>query len=69
MNTWNSQTTDIMHFAALLFFVMTSKLKHWKYYIAQLITYDVTMKNNGKLWDVRSLACKSKVLNGRVPGT
>ena len=27
------------------------------------------MKNNGKVRDVRSLACKIKVLNGRVPGT
>ena len=27
------------------------------------------MKNNGKVCDVRSLACKIKVLNGRVPGT
>ena len=27
------------------------------------------MKNNGKVRDVRSLVCKIKVLNGRVPGT
>ena len=27
------------------------------------------MKNNGKVCDVRSLACKIKVLNGRVPGS
>ena len=27
------------------------------------------MKNNGKVGDVHSLACKTKVLNGRVPGT
>ena len=27
------------------------------------------MKNNGKVLDVRSLACKIKVLNGRVLGT
>ena len=27
------------------------------------------MKNNGKVRDVRILACKIKVLNGRVPGT
>ena len=27
------------------------------------------MKNNGKVRDVRSLAYKIKVLNGRVPGT
>ena len=27
------------------------------------------MKNNGKVCDVRSMACNIKVLNGRVPGT
>ena len=27
------------------------------------------MKNNGIVRDVSSLACKIKVLNGRVPGT
>ena len=27
------------------------------------------MKNNGKVRDVRSLTCKIKVLNGRVPGS
>ena len=27
------------------------------------------MKNNGKVRDVRSLACKIKALNGRVLGT
>ena len=27
------------------------------------------MKNNGKVRDVRSHACKIKVLNGLVPGT
>ena len=27
------------------------------------------MKYNGKMRDVRSLACKNKVLNGRVLGT
>ena len=48
---------------------MTSRLKHWKYYEALLNAYDVIMKNNGKVRDVRSLACKIKVLNGRVPGT
>ena len=48
---------------------MTSRLKHWKYYEALLNAYDVIMKNNGKVRDVSSLACKIKVLNGRVPGT
>ena len=48
---------------------MTSQLKHWKHYEAQLITYDVIMKNNGKVRDVRSLACKIKVLNGCDPGS
>ena len=46
-----------------------SQLNQWKHYEARLITYDVIMKNNGKVRDVRSLACKIKVLNGRVPGT
>ena len=27
------------------------------------------MKNNDKVRDVRGLACKIKVLNGRIPGT
>ena len=31
--------------------------------------YDIIMKNNGKVRDVCSLACKIKVLNGCVPGT
>ena len=44
-------------------------LKHRKHYEAQLITYDVLTTNNGKVRDVRSLASKIKVLNGRVPGT
>ena len=44
-------------------------MKHWKYYEALLNAYDVIMKNNGIMRDVRSLACKIKVLNGRVPGT
>ena len=48
---------------------MTSQLKHIKHYEAELITNNVIMKNNGKVRDVRSLACKIKVLNGRVPGT
>ena len=63
----DSQTTDITHFAVV--FIMTSQLNQWKHYEARLITYDVIMKNNGKVRDVRSLACKIKVLNGRVPGT
>ena len=48
---------------------MISQLKHWKEYKAQLNTYDVIMKNNGKVRDVRSLACKIKVLNDCVTGT
>ena len=43
---------------------MTSQLKYWKSYKAQLITCDVIMKNNDKVRDVRSL-----VLDGCVPGT
>ena len=52
-----------------LFFIMTSQLKHWKHYKKQLITCEVIMKNNGKVRNVCSLACKIKVLNRRVPGT
>ena len=52
-----------------LFFIMTTQLQCWKHYEAQVITYDIIMKNNGKVRDVRSLACKIKVLNGHVPGT
>ena len=64
----DSQTTDISR-TLPLFLIMTSRLKHWKHYEALLNAYDVIMKNNGKVHDVRSLACKIKVLNGRVPGT
>ena len=53
----------------LLFFIMLSQLKHWKDNEALLITYDLIMKNKGKVCDVRSLVCKIKVLNGRVLGT
>ena len=34
------------------------------HYKAQLITYDVIMKNNGKVRDVRSLACKNQGFEG-----
>ena len=44
-------------------------MKHWKHYKALLNAYDVIMKNNGKVCDVRSLAGKIKGLNGHVPGT
>ena len=64
----DSQTTDITHFSGF-FFIMTSQLKQWKHCEAQLMTYDVIMKNNGKVRDVRSLACKIKVLNARLQGT
>ena len=63
----DSQTTDITHVAVV--FIMMSQLKHWKHYEAQLFTYDIIMKNNGKVCDVPSLVCKIKVLNGCVPGT
>ena len=63
----DSQTTDII--TLLLFLIMASRLKHWKYYEALLNAYDLIMKNNGKMCDIRSLACKIKVLNGRVLGT
>ena len=52
-----------------LLLIMMSRSKHWKYYEALLNAYDVIMKNNDKVRDVRSLACKIKVLNGSVPGT
>ena len=32
----------------------------------RLIIYDVIMKNSGKVCGVSSLACKIKVLNGRI---
>ena len=48
---------------------MTSQLKHWKHDETQLIIYDLIMKNNIKEHDVRSLACKIKVLNCCVQGT
>ena len=53
-----------------LFFVMKSQLTHWKHYKAQLINY-VIMKMNSKVRNVNvcKLACKIKVLNGRVPVT
>ena len=38
----------------------TTDIKHWKHYEAQLITDDVIMKNNGKVHDVRNLACQIK---------
>ena len=50
-----------------LFFIMMSQLQHWKHHEAQLITHDIIMKNNGKVCDVRSLACIIKDLNGQVP--
>ena len=43
----DSQTTDITHFAVVFHYDVTTKaLKHYE---AQLITYDVIMKNNGKV--------------------
>ena len=45
---------------------MTTQLKHWKQYEADAATYDVTIQKSAKLLDVRSLACKIKVLNGRI---
>ena len=52
----------------LLFFIMTSQIKHWKHNETQLNTYDVIMKNNGKVCDVNSLACKIKVFERSRPG-
>ena len=63
-----SLTMDITHFV-VVYFIMTSQTKHLKHYEAQLITYDVIVKTNDKVYDVRSLACKIQDLNGRVPGT
>ena len=58
---------DFTHFAIVFHYDVT--IKALDYYKARLITYDVIMKNNGKMRDVRSLACKIKVLNTRVPRT
>ena len=46
---------------------MTWQSKHWKHYGVQWIAYAV--KNIANVLDVRSLACKIKGLNGRVPKT
>ena len=47
---------------------MTSQSKHWNYYGAQVTAYDVTTQKFANLLDVSSLGCKTKVLNGPVPG-
>ena len=52
------QTTDITHLAVVIF--MTSQLKHWNHYEAQLITYDVIMKKIGKLKYVMSVVWRVK---------
>ena len=62
----DSQTTDITHFAVVFHYDVTIKALE---ILRSTANYDVIMKNNGKVRDVRSLACKIKVLNGRVPGT
>ena len=63
----DSQTTDITHFAVVFAYDVTIKaldtLRSTAY------NYDVIMKINCKVRDVRSLACKIKVLGGRIPGT
>ena len=63
----DSQTTDITRFAVVFQYDVT--VKTLVTLQALLITYDVIMKNKGKLCDVRSLACKITVLNDCVPGT
>ena len=45
-----------------LFFIITSQLEHWKHNEAHLITYNVTIQKLAKLFGVRSLACKIKIL-------
>ena len=50
-----------------LYFIIMSQLKCWKHYETQLvITEDVIMKNNGKVRDIGSLACKINDLFGGV---
>ena len=63
----DSQTTDITHFAVVFNYDVT--IEALEILRSTTNAYDVKMKNNGKVRDVRSLACKIKVLNGRVPGT
>ena len=62
----DSQTMAIPHF--VIFSLMMSQIKHWKHYKAPLISYDVTTQKFANLLDVRSLACRIKVLNSCVPG-
>ena len=64
-NGWSDQWRTLRTLP--LFFILTSQLKHWWYYKAWLITYDVIMKNNGKVRDVRILACKIEALKRSYP--
>ena len=54
-----SQTTDITHFAVVFHYDVTIKALET---LRSKITYDVIMKNNGKLRDVRSLTVMSREL-------
>ena len=67
----DSQTTDITHFAVVFHYDVTIESLEILRSTAKkkVNAYDVIMKNNGKVLDVRSLACQIKVLNGRVTGT
>ena len=63
----DSQTTDITHFAVVFRYDVTvNALDILRSTANYLWRHD---ENNGKVHDVRSLVCKFKVLNGRVPGT
>ena len=63
----DSQTTDITHFAVVFNYDITIKALEILRSTAKCLW--CIMKNNVKVCDVRSLACKIKVLNGHVPGT
>ena len=60
----DSPTTDIRHFAGIFHYNVT--IKALKHYEAHVITYDLRIQKFAQLRDVRSLACKLKVFNGRI---
>ena len=63
-----SQTMDITHFANIFHNDVCHNQSTVKLNEAQQIAYDTT-QNFANLHDLRSLACKIKVLNSDVPGT
>ena len=59
-----SQTTDITHFAVVFHHNAAMKALKTLRSTTNYMYLDVIMKNNGKVCDVCSLACRMKVLNG-----